>query len=338
MKIHILAFAALAAVLVGASSPLPAQEARPKPTLGIRGDRFTIDGKATFLLGISYYAGLGAPEAILREDLDRMQKYGFNWIRVWATWGAFGGDVSAVDVDGNPRPAGMDALKRILTECERRGMIVDVSLSRGNGVTGPKRLQTLASHQRAVTNLVKEFKGFRNWYLDLGNERNIMDVRFVSFEDLKTLRTLTKEIDPDRLVTASSAGDMPKEHVKAYLTDVGVDFLAPHRPRNAKSAAQTEAKSREYLGWTKDLGKVVPLHYQEPFRRGFGDYNPTLDDFRTDLEGARKGGAAGWCFHNGDERAKKDGQPRRSFDLRERGLFAQLDAVEQAFLTGFAEK
>jgi len=44
--------------------------------------------------------------------------------------------------------------------------------------------------------------------------------------------------------------------------------------------------------------------------------------------GAGAGGAAGWCFHNGDERSAKDGQPRRSFDLREKRLFEQLDEEE----------
>jgi hypothetical protein len=41
------------------------------------------------------------------------------------------------------------------------------------------------------------------------------------------------------------------------------------------------------------------------------------------------GGAAGWCFHNGDERESPSGQPRRSFDLREKRLFEQLDEEER---------
>ena len=98
-----------------------AQQEGGAAVLGRQGDRFTINGKETFLLGISYYAGLGAPEAILRTDLERMRNHGFNWIRVWATWAAFGNDVSAVDGDGNPRPAGMKALRRLLLETERRG-------------------------------------------------------------------------------------------------------------------------------------------------------------------------------------------------------------------------
>src|SRR6185369_17630766 len=97
------------------------------------------------------------------------------------------------------RPAGMQALGRILNECERRGLVVDVTLSRSNGVSGPKRLQTIDAHERAVTTLLKEFKAQRNWYLDLGNERNIKDARVVSFDDLGALRRLAKQIDPDRL-------------------------------------------------------------------------------------------------------------------------------------------
>src|SRR5262249_53597100 len=49
-------------------------------------------------------------------------------------------------------------------------------------------------------------------------------------------------------------------------------------------------------------------------------------------KGALAGGAAGWCWHNGDGRAAKDGRPRRSFDLREKRLFEQLDEEEGSAL------
>ena len=71
--------------------------------LGIEGTRFTLNGKPTFLLGFSYYAGLGASEEFIRSDLDDFQKHGFNWLRVWATWGSFDNDVSAVDAQGRAR-------------------------------------------------------------------------------------------------------------------------------------------------------------------------------------------------------------------------------------------
>ena len=79
----------------------------------------------------------------------------------------------------------------------------------------------------------------------------------------------------------------------------------------------------------RQLGRVIPVHYQEPFRRDFSKgWQPKGEDFVTDLSGAIQGGAAGWCFHNGDNRWGQDGQPRRSFDMRNRRLFEQLDTVE----------
>ncbi|MBL7154843.1 MAG: hypothetical protein ISS79_14095 [Phycisphaerae bacterium] len=81
------------------------------------------------------------------------------------------------------------------------------------------------------------------------------------------------------------------------------------------------------------MGTVVPLHYQEPFRRGFTKgWEPTVEDFVTDARGAVGSGAAGWCMHNGDQRDAPDGKPRRSFDMREQRLFDQLDDVEKEAL------
>ena len=117
------------------------------------------------------------------------------------------------------------------------------------------------------------------------------------------------------------------------MRTVEVDFLAPHRPRHAGSPRQTEAKTRELLGWMQELGRVAPVHYQEPFRRGFsGQWDPSAEDFAADLRQAIAGGAAGWCLHNGDQREQPDGRPRRSFDLRKGRLFDRLDDEERAFL------
>ncbi|HIE50583.1 MAG TPA: hypothetical protein EYP85_02385 [Armatimonadetes bacterium] len=299
--------------------------------LGTEGPRFALNGKPTFLLGISYYGALGASKEFIQRDLEDLQRYGFNWIRVWATWAAFGNDVSAVDGEGRPREPFLSRLQWLVAECNRRGMVVDVTLSRGNSITGPGRLQSLAAHRRAIEVLVTHLQPYRNWYLDLANERNIRDPRFVSFSQLKQLRDLVKQLDPQRLVTASHAGDISREELRDYLLRVQVDFIAPHRPRNPQSPQQTEAKSRQYLAWMKEIGRVVPLHYQEPFRRGFRPrrWEPPAAAFLTDLRQALAGKAAGWCFHNGDQKDRPEGKPRRSFDLREQCLFAQLDAEER---------
>jgi hypothetical protein len=300
--------------------------------LGVRGPLFTLNGKPTFLFGVSYYGALGASDDVLRRDLEEIKRRGFNWLRVWATWAAFANDVSAVDGAGKGREPYLSRLRRLVQECDRLGLVADVTLSRGNGVTGPARLQTLPAHRRAVETLVTALRPYRNWYLDLSNERNIKDRRFTSFADLKELRGLVRRLDPQRLVTASHAGDIADQDLREYVLTVGADFLSPHRPRGPRAASQTEARTRAYLAALEGLGRVVPVHYQEPFRRGFGAYEPRAEDFVTDARGAKAGGAAGWCFHNGDRRGQPDGRPRRSFDLRDGRLFDQLDATEREAL------
>ncbi len=304
----------------------------PVTRLGADGTHFLVNGRPAFLFGVSYYGALGASDETIRRDLADLKKHGFNWVRVWATWAAFGEDVSAVDGEGRPREPFLKRLEHLVAACDEQGFVIDVTLSRGNGSTGPARLQTLEAHRRAVETLVTALKARRNWYLDLANERNVKDKRFTSFADLKELRELVRRLDADRLVTASHAGDVGRDDLREYLTTVRVDFLSPHRPRSADSPGQTEARSKEYRALMKELGRQVPLHYQEPFRRGFAQWQPRAEDYVTDLEGALAGGAAGWCWHNGDNRAAKDGRPRRSFDLRDKRLFEQLDEEERRAL------
>lgn len=304
-------------------------------TLGVDGTHFTVDGKPTFLFGCSYYAALGASDEVIAQDLDEMQRHRFNWIRVWATWASFENNVGVFDERGNGREPQMGKLRALVAECDRRGMVVDVTLSRGNGVSGTPRLQALEEHKNAVQALCRELKPWRNWYLDLANERNIKDKRYCSIEELAELRVLARERSPDLLVTASHAGDISREELVRYLKEVRVDFISPHRPRGKGTAQQTRERTRQYLAEMEQLGRAVPVHYQEPFRRGFGSWDPSAEDFVVDLVGARVGGAAGWCFHNGDQRSAGDGRPRRSFDLREGRLFSHLDAEEVRAIAGF---
>lgn len=300
--------------------------------LGIDKGRFTIDGRKTFLLGISYYGGLGAPDATLRRDLGTMKRHGINWIRVWATWSYRGGDVSALDAEGLPREPYMGRLKHLVAECDRLGLIVDVTLSRGRSAMGGS-IPGMAAHQTAVRSVVGALAGYSNWYLDLANERDVRDMRFVSTEEIRELRELARSLSPGLLVTASFGGhDLDEQYVHEALVEARLDFVAPHRPRQAGSPAQTEQQTRRCIAAMERIGHVAPVHYQEPFRRGYGDWEPRAEDFAADLDGARAGGAAGWCFHNGDVRRSKDGRPWRSFDLRNAALFDQLDAEERRFV------
>ena len=321
-------FAVVAMLLLAAFSVVASTE------VGTDETQFTVNGKPTFLLGISYYGALGASKEFILRDLDDMQRHGFNWFRMWSTWAAFENNVSAVGIGGGARAEYIEKLQWLLAECDRRGIVVDVTISRGNGITGSPRLQSREDLVRAAETLVTSLKPYRNWYLDMGNERNIQDKRFVSFEDLVEVRKAVKRLDAKRMVTASYAGDIPKNDLRRYLLEVRVDFISPHRPRHARSPRQTADQSKTYSAWMKEIGRTVPLHYQEPFRRGFspGRWEPKAEDFLTDLSGARKGAAAGWCLHNGDQKDKPKSMPRRSFDMRERRLFDQLDEEEMAVI------
>jgi hypothetical protein len=308
-----------------------------RTVLGIEGTRFTLNGKPTFLLGASYYGGLGAPEDFLRHDLDDLQRYAFNWVRVWATWRSADEDVSAVTPEGRAREPYLGRLERLIAACDRCGLVVDVTLFRdaGSKVPANKHLADPDSHGRAVETLVASLKSHRNWYLDLANERDVRDDRYVSAAELKDLRARARHLDPQRLVTASFGGhDLSTDDLRESLLVVGVDFLAPHRPRGPESPAQTREQTQSCLARMKELGRLVPVHYQEPFRRGYESWEPTADDFLTDLRGAVAGGAAGWCFHNGQQRGTPDNRPRRSFDLRAQRLFDQLDAEELKVIAG----
>ena len=95
---------------------------------------------------------------------------------------------------------------------------------------------------------MEALKSHRNWYLDLANERDVRDARYVPIAELKTLREQVRRLDPPRLVTASFGGhDLSREDVRTSLLTVGLDFLCPHRPRHAQSPGQTEARTRECL-------------------------------------------------------------------------------------------
>jgi len=304
--------------------------------LGIEGSRFTLNGKPTFLLGFSYYGALGAPEEFIRKDLDDFKRWKFNWMRVWATWSAFGTDVSAVDGRGEIRESFMEKLKWLVAECDRRGMVVDVTLTRGkesSRTAAEGRVWDFESHRRAVIALVNELQGFRNWYLDLANEHDVRDERHVPADELKKLREEVRRLDPRRLVTASYGGhDLSAEEVRECLVMIGLDFLCPHRPRNAESPGQTEAKTRWYLATMSKIGRMAPVQYQEPFRRGYEEWQPKAGDFSADLRGAEAGGGAGWCFHNGAERGAVENKRPRSLDLHKQRLIEQRDEEEREFV------
>ena len=328
---------------LGAGLAAAGAESAASTTLGVRGDRFTLNGRPSFLLGISWYGGLGAVPEAARADLRDMARHGFNWFRLWATWSGGDHDVSAVDARGEPRAPYFDRLRGIVAEADRLGLVVDLTLTPGRGLNAP-HLADEASHARAVTLLCESLHGHRNWYLDLANEHNIAASgrlqQPVGWETLARLRRAARAADPGRLVTASHVGRPSPADLVRLRREVGLDFLCPHLDREPAAPRRTAARVAEIREGLRLAGLEAPVHMQEPFRRDFSArWQPEEEDFRTDLRGAREGGAAGWCFHNGMDFRSGPGwnrSPARCFDLRERRLFDQLDPAERALLSSFS--
>ncbi len=301
-----------------------------RTTLGCSGRSFTVNGSATFLLGISYYGALYASRDHIGADLDDMQRCGFNWLRVWANWRS---DGAALTRDGTARTDGLALLRWLVDECDRRGLIVDVT-QRPHMVGGQPDIAAL---RRGVATLAEALAGKRNWYLDPCNEH---DVHYVSATVMGELTAAARERAPGVPVGASYwFYDTGREGVKHHLEHTRPDVLAPHLNRYRGCAGETAAKVRTIRRLQTEFGAELPIHLQEPFRRGFRaeDWEPRVHDFLTDLEGALAGGAAGWCFHNGDRRDVPDRRPRRSFDLSEERLFAQFDDTDRRILAGIGE-
>src|ERR1051326_3994565 len=156
-----------------------------------------------------------------------------------------------MDSGGQARKPFIDKLTAIVEECDRRGLIVDITLARGKGL-----LPDFNSHKAAVKTLVTTLRSHRNWYLDLANEHDVRDERYVSAEELEILRAEVRNLDPNRLVTASFGGhDLGRQEIREAM-QTGMDFLCPHRPRDARSAGQTLTKTRDCLALLKEIDAV----------------------------------------------------------------------------------
>ena len=298
--------------------------------LGVQGTRFTLDGAPAFLLGVSYYGGCARTPELMARDFNALRERGVNWVRVWATWDMYDSQ-PAVDAAGAPQEPAISALRELVSLADERGIMVDVTLHRGGVLTSHE------AHLAAVRTIARELLPWRNVYIDVANERDVRDNRYVSPQECRELRDAIREIDPQRLVTASSTFGSAEE-LAEFLEVTQLDFITPHLPRNADDPAKTQERVERYLAWLQEGGRFVPVHLQEPFRRDYGAWQPDSEGFLTDLRGAVAGGAAGWCLHNGSNRGADDGEPRRSFDLHPgRGPFLDtLDAVERAVLDAMA--
>ncbi len=230
----------------------------------------------------------------------------------------------------------MDRLVTLIEECDQRGIIVDVTFTRGGrdwAVVPHTHTQHKSCVQTTCTYLKNHVQGDqRNFYFDLDNESapgvdHPPQWPHITAGQIGELRAIVEGVDPDWLCTCSfvQADFTPVELpglVLQYLTVGNIDFITPHLERWEASAESTVTKVRQYRDWMKPgnpIGIRVPIHLQEPFRRGaeWDSWEANPIHFFRDCTGGKVGGAAGWCFHTD-----------AGFNLTVEGFYDRLDSVE----------
>jgi hypothetical protein len=315
---------ALAALTLAAASPPSG------PTLGVSGPAFQVDGRSEFLLGVSLFDALG-PTPPRDQDLDALKSWGVTIVRVWAHWHQpiYGAD-GAVTAQGRAR------LATLVERLGARGMILELVLLRPGQLAGQPFALFVSedARLRAVESIATALRDARNVMFDLYNEHDHGDGS-IGHAALRVMRDRVKAIDPQRVVTVSSAGlhvmaadgriegsrarNLAQE-AGADAPAVAVDVVAVHFPRTDDWAASTAARVSAVRAALDQLGRTLPIYLNEE-RRAAPERPVPPDAYRQAAEGARQAGAAGWLFHTA-----------AGFDLSRQPFTEALTAAERSGL------
>lgn len=287
------------------AATLVASPAR-SPQLAHDGRGFLIDGKSTWLAGVSLFDALG-PTPPRDEDLDTIRNAGIRIVRVWAHW-----HDTIYDAKGALTATGRTRLRQLIDRLRARGLLLELVLLRPGELKGQPyaAFDTPDARLAAVRSVTTTLVGDRDVLFDVFNEHDHPDGP-ISHAALRTLRDAVKAIDRKRLVTVSStethlldASDAVGAQESANLLaeagrgpgQVGVDILSAHLPRTDDFADHTAARLQALAAALKQAGSPVPIYLNEP-KRATEKAVLTADTYRRAAAGARAGGAAGWVFH-----------------------------------------
>ena len=290
--------------------------AAPGPALTIDSHAFQLGGRPVFLIGVSLFDALAAVPP-RDQDLDALNTWGVNLVRVWAHW-----HDPIYRPDGTLSPAGRTRLLDLAKRLESRGLILELVLLRPGQLPGQPFavFSSEAARVSAVESMTSALRDFRAVLFDLFNEHDHPDGP-ISHRAARVLRDRVKAIDPGRLVTISSTehhlvsatGEVGeagaqnlREEVGVDRDAVGVDLVAVHLPRTLDWAAATSGRVRALRALLDRASRPVPIYLNEE-RRSERGQSLAADAYERAVTEARAGGAAGWVFHTaaGFELAKK---------------------------------
>jgi hypothetical protein len=284
----------------GAAPPPPPPQAGPV-SVGISGDRFTVNGTPTFLLGVSYFDASNWTLA----DLDGLAARRFNLIRIWLDWGLAGDGRSFFDGSGALVQGAK--LLSLVRAANARGLVVDVTIL-DPGLTFSDTSRALGE----ASNLLRDEQ---NVFFDVMNEHDHPGGPRTHAE-IATFISIVRTNAPSRPVTVSGGGDhlMDADNINEEIA-AGVMFLTPHFGRTSDWYDRTD----ERVAFVKGVigARNLPVYLQEEARRGHSGLNPTKEQFIQAAREARDAGAAGWIFHTD-----------AGFEMGAASFFNALDPVE----------
>jgi hypothetical protein len=290
-------------------------------SIEIKEGKFTQNGKPVFLLGISYFDGLSAPQRVLDSDLQFLKERGFNALRVWTNWYTQfqPNTLGLIEKDGSINEEMLQKLKSFLRTTEKNGFVVKLTFSRD----ATDKI-AFAQYKDAIVKVTSEIKQFPNVLFDLQNETDHCGGNsdpdcegHITLQQASELAEAVKSVDANRLVTVSRGQDDYQE----FLDEAKVDFIATHRPSRTRNSEWAENTAKEMKIARKKIGTDVPVLFDEPNRCGRVldcKDRSVASHFLTAAKNAKENGAAGWFFHTS-----------AGFRIHSRPLHERLNGVEK---------
>ena len=288
-------------------------------SLGVSGDKFTINGTPTFLLGVSFFDAINETAGNLDSDLQYLQNNHFNLIRVWADWQwqepfeSTQGDShccrnsTVYDTgkrDGSLNNTRFNQLINVIDQAANRGIVVEVVITDFNPSFyngGDTAAQRLEKHKTAARNITQALSGKTNVFFDLMNEHDNDGTDYLPFPnhaDIKQIADAVASVDSSRIVTVSNRGRNSENssQIQGEVSTVGVDAYTPHFDRGGVWYDLTDDRVNSVRGILQGMNPArnIPIYLSEEANYPDGG---SQTNFVTAAINAKNAGAAGWNFH-----------------------------------------
>jgi hypothetical protein len=291
--------------------PPPPPQAGPV-SVGVSGDKFTVNGQPKFLLGASYFDASNWRTS----DIDDLAARRFNLIRIWLDWGTAGDGRSFFDASGALVQG--SKLLSLVRYANNRGIVVDVTIL-DPGLT-------FSDVTRALREAATALKDESNVFFDVMNEHDHGGGPRTHAEVAGFVTTVRSNA-PNRPITVSSTGGhlLDVTNINEEI-DTGVNIITPHMPRTSDWFSQTAQRVAFVKNAIAARGRSMPVYFQEEARRNNSGLNNSKDEFLQAATAARDAGAAAWNFHTD-----------AGFDLNVASFFNSLDPVELDTVNSLAD-